>query len=83
MIKMQERNISVDEIYEVFQHDLLALDKKETIIIGQTGKGKIVTLVMDLKKGTLITLWPASRRQRKLFKQKIKEVKNEKENPEI
>ena len=68
---MQERGISEDEIYEVFENQTLVLEKGETIIIGRTQKRRYLTLVMDMPRRRLLTLWPASRAQRKLYREKI------------
>ena len=67
---MEERVVSEDEVYEIFAHPLLVLEHQETMVIGQTNKRRFLTLVMDLPQRRLLTLWPASRKQRRLYQQR-------------
>ncbi|MBI2340271.1 MAG: DUF4258 domain-containing protein [Deltaproteobacteria bacterium] len=71
VIRMQERGISEDEVYEVFENPALVLKRGETIVIGRTMKRRYLSLVMDIRGGRLLTLWPASRAQRRLYREKM------------
>lgn len=68
--RMEERGISENEVYEIFTQPFLVLERQETMIIGHTSKKRFLTLVMDLHQKRLLTLWPASRKQRKLYQQR-------------
>ena len=78
VLRMRERAISEVEVYELFEGPMLALARKERVVIGRTRRGRFLTLVLDLQGKRLLTLWPSSRAQRKLFQER--EGSDEKEN---
>ena len=69
--KMRLRSITETEVFEVFENKLLVLEKGEAIMIGKTHRNRYLTLVIDMERGVLITLWPSSRRQRRLYENKM------------
>lgn len=70
LFRMKERLISEDEVYEIFEFPILTHERKETHIIGRTRQYRVITLVMNIKTKRLLTLWPASRSERRLYREK-------------
>lgn len=69
--RLRERAVSEQEVYEIFAHPILVLERRETIVIGRTDRGRYLTLVMDLAQRRLLTLWPASRAERRSYRGKM------------
>ena len=67
--RMSERNISDAEVYEFLCHPFLLIQDEETILVGHTNQGKFLSLVMDQDR--LITIWPASRKQRMMYQRRF------------
>lgn len=70
ILRMTERKINEDEIYEIFEHPVVDLLQNGTVLVGHTHQLKFLCLVLEGNR--LITLWPASRRQRAQYKRRIK-----------
>ncbi len=68
---MKERNITENEVYEIFKNKILILKKNEHIIIGKTLEEKFLTLIINPNKHSLVTIWPSNRKERKLYLKKI------------
>jgi len=68
---MHERDILVTDVLEVFTNKFLEITRGDLFIIGKTKSGKILTLVVNRKESKLITLWPSSRQERRLYEEKI------------
>jgi hypothetical protein len=73
LLRMQERKISKDEVYEIFDRKILLLKRKEDIIIGKTVKDRSLTLIINPQKHSLITIWPSNSKERRLYTKKIGE----------
>ena len=71
VVRMKERKISAKEINEVLTQKYLAFERKGYTIIGKTKEARYITLVLNLQKGSLITLWPSKRKERTLYEEKI------------
>lgn len=71
LLRMGERQITADEINEVFNNPYLAYQKHGYTIIGKTDAGRYITLVINMTTHVLITLWPAKRKERALYEKKI------------
>ena len=72
--RMLERDITSTDINEIFKNKYLAFERKGYTIIGKTNKDKYITMVQNLKKKTIITLWPSKRKERKLYEEKITKI---------
>lgn len=75
---MKERKITEDEIFQIFQGEILVHERLETIIIGKTKGNRYLTLIINPETYSLITLWPSNKRERALYIKKIGD-KNEKD----
>lgn len=70
LLRMRQRAVSEDEVYEIFENPFLVREKGESVLIGKTNSGRLITLVMDITTRRLLTLWPASRKERRLYQEK-------------
>ena len=74
LLRMQQRAITEDEVYGIFQNRVIFFDKKAHFIIGKTLTGRFLTLIMEKSKKRLLTLWPSSRQERQLYRQKTENL---------
>lgn len=66
---MAERDISEQAVYQVFTHPFIMIQAAETILVGYTDASRFLSLVIDQDR--LITVWPASRKQRMMYKRRL------------
>ena len=70
LLRMSQRGISEDEVYEIFDNPALVLERSETIVVGRTNRRRYLTLIFDMREKKLLTLYPSSRKQRRLYQER-------------